>query len=79
MAGANGASAILRVARVKESQSVNSGQISQGQLSTALAATALPFWADPAPTTGAASALFGSASKDHAGDNIITQMESIAR
>jgi hypothetical protein len=79
MADANRASAILRVARVRESQSANSGQILQGQLSTALAALAQPFWADPAPTTGAESAWFGCVSKKTAGNNITTQVESIAR
>jgi hypothetical protein len=65
--------------RVRRSQSANLGQILQGQLSTALADPALPFWADPAPITGAVSAWFGCVSKETAGNNITTQMELIAR
>jgi hypothetical protein len=71
-ADVNRAGVILQVASAKEPQSVNLGQISS-------TAPALPFWADPAPFTSAASAWFGYALKDPAGNDITTQLESIAR
>jgi hypothetical protein len=71
-ADANGAEVILRVANAKGPQSVNLGRI----WSTA---SAQPFCTDPAPITSAASALFGYALKDPAGNDIITQLESITR
>jgi hypothetical protein len=67
-----GAKPILRVAYANAPQSADLGRI--------LSMTpALQFRAVLTPITSAVSAWFGSASKDHAGDDITTQLGSIAR
>ena len=76
LAGVIGVSAIHLVAHVKEPQSASLGRILQNQL---LTAPALLFWADLTLITSVVSAWFGSALKGPAGDNITTQLESIAR
>jgi hypothetical protein len=70
------ASVIHLVAHVKEPQSASLGRILQNQL---LTAPALLFWANLILITSVASAWFGSILKGPAGDNITTQLESIAR
>jgi hypothetical protein len=72
----NGGSSIHRVAHAREPLSVNLGRVSQNQ---SLMTPAQPFHMDPAHVMGVVSAGLGSALMKVAGNDTITQLESIAR
>jgi hypothetical protein len=74
--GVNGEGSIPRVARERGQPYANLGRISQRWQPTAPAG---PFTAVLGPITSAVSAKFGSVSKETAGKNIITRLESITR